>query len=396
MERPRPRVGFLFNHDQAHQVAHSLPVALALARTGAAEVVLASTHPRITAEIARLNGEAAGAVQALDLTRTASRWAAAALDGVVPARKLLMYGDNLAFFRGLDVLVVAEKAALTLRRRPGLEGLRIVHTRHGAGDRAVGFDRASAAFDRVLVSGAKVRDRLAAEAGVDPARLAVVGYPKFDTVGHAPPRRLFADDRPVVLYNPHGSPHLSSWYAMGRRVLELFARSDRYNLIFAPHVMLFRRPVVVSIDRPALAFPGSIPRSVREVANILVDLGSPASTDMTYTEAADIYLGDVSSQVYEFLRRPRPCVFLDPRRRAWEGDADFLHWRAGPVVNDVAALEAALDAAQADHAQRYAPVQRELFAYTFDLTAVPSAERAAAAILAMLGDDPAAAEAARG
>ena len=104
----RPRVGFLFNHDQAHQVAHSLPVALALARTGEVEVVLASTHPRITAEIQRLGGDA-GAVIALDLTRAASRWAAAALDGLVPARKLLIYGDNLPFFRGLDVLVVAEK-----------------------------------------------------------------------------------------------------------------------------------------------------------------------------------------------------------------------------------------------------------------------------------------------
>ena len=146
----------------------------------------------------------------------------------------------------------------------------------------------------------------------------------------------------------------------------------------------------VSVDRPAIALPGSMPRVVRQASNIVVDLGSPASTDMTYTEAADIYLGDVSSQVYEFLRRPRPCVFLDPRRRAWEGDADFLHWRAGPVVNDVDHLEAALDAAQAEYATRYAPIQRELFAYTFDLTATPSSQRAAAAILAMLNDDPAA------
>lgn len=29
---------------------------------------------------------------------------------------------------------------------------------------------------------------------------------------------------------------------------------------------------------------------------------------MTYTPAADIYLGDVSSQSYEFLLDPRPCL----------------------------------------------------------------------------------------
>ncbi|MBE7217203.1 MAG: hypothetical protein INR64_01885 [Caulobacteraceae bacterium] len=384
---PGRRVGFLFNHDQVHQVAHSLPVALALARTGQADVVLASTHPRLTAEIRRLaDGALPAPLVELDLTRPASRLAAAALDGLAPVRKLLMYGDNLPFFRGLDVLVVAEKTALRLKRAPGLERLRLVHTRHGAGDRAVGFDRASARFDRVLVSGAKVAERLVAQSGVDPARIRVVGYPKFDIAGAQPPPRLFADDRPVVLYNPHGSPHLSSWYAMGRRVLDVFARSARYNLIFAPHVMLFRRPVTISIDKLAAAFPGCVPRRAREAENILVDLGSPACSDMTYVEAADIYMGDVSSQVYEFLRRPRPCVFLNPRRRAWRDDPDFLHWRAGRVVEDVAELETALEQAPGEHAARYAGAQRELFAYTFDLTGEPSSERAAAAILQMIGE----------
>ena len=383
-----PRVGFLFNHDQIHQVAHSLPVALALARTGRARVVLAATSPRLEAEVRRLGGAAAGEVVRLDLASAASRLAAGLLDGLAPARKYLMYGDNLPFFRGLDALVVAEKTALTLRRHAGLEHLKIVHTRHGAGDRAVGFDRASAGFDRVLVSGPKVADRLVREAGVDPARLATVGYPKFDLLaaaGSRPP--LFANDRPTVLYNPHGSPHLSSWYAMGRRVLELFARSDRYNLVFAPHVMLFRRPVVVSVDGPGLAFPGRPPVSAAD--HVRVDLGSAASTDMTYTEGADIYLGDVSSQVYEFLRRPRPCVFLDAHGTAERDDGDFLHRRAGPVVDDVDALEAALERAQAEHADVYAPIQRELFARTFDLTDTPSSERAAAAVLELLDAPPA-------
>ena len=33
---------------------------------------------------------------------------------------------------------------------------------------------------------------------------------------------------------------------------------------------------------------------------------------MTYTKQADIYLGDVSSQVYEFMLKPRPCIFFNP------------------------------------------------------------------------------------
>ena len=51
------RVCFLFNHDQVHQVAHSLPIAMALARANTgAEIILATTTPRIQAEVIRLAG----------------------------------------------------------------------------------------------------------------------------------------------------------------------------------------------------------------------------------------------------------------------------------------------------------------------------------------------------
>jgi hypothetical protein len=378
----------LFNHDQAHQVAHSLPVALALARARPdVEVVLATTQPRLAAEVRRTGGADAARLPLVELALTspAARLAEAAFGRLAPVRKLMVYGDHLPFFRGLDLLLVSEKTSLTLKTR--LRDLPIVHTRHGAGDRAIGFDRASARFDAVLVAGRKIADRLVAEAGVDPARLHLVGYPKFDALaGRPPPRRLFANERPTVLYNPHGSPRLSSWYRWGARVLERFAASDRYNLVFAPHVMLFERPVMLSVAPPAAALPRAPLRRVRRPLppHVRVDEGSPASLDMTYTEAADIYLGDVSSQVYEFLRRPRPCVFLNAHGVRWQGRPDHAHWRAGPVVDDLDRLEAALDEALARHAEAYAPVQRELFAYSFDLTDRPSAERAAEALARLL------------
>ena len=380
------RVGFLFNHDQAHQVAHSLPVALALARLRPdVEIVLASTHARLTAEIRRICTAAGTAptIAELKLRSGMAMGLEAAFGAVAPVRKLLVYGEHLDFFRSLDLLVVAEKTSLVLKTRHHL-ALPIVHTRHGAGDRAVGFDPASALFDRVLVSGAKVRDRLVAEAKLDSGRISVVGYPKFDVAERGPPARLFGDDRPVVLYNPHASPRLSSWFRLGRRVLDVFARSHRFNLVFAPHVMLFERPVTLSVSPPGLALPGRLPRRHREATNIRTDLGGPACLDMSYTEAADIYLGDVSSQVYEFLRRPRPTLFLDAHRTAWRDDPNYAHWRTGPVLSDPAALEEAIDEAVAQHASRYAPIQRDLFGYSFDLTARPSSERAAEVLAGML------------
>ena len=162
---------------------------------------------------------------------------------MIPARKLLLYRDNLEFFRSLDMLVVAEKTSLLLKKRYGLDKLFMIHTRHGAGDRAIGFDKASAGFDHVLCSGEKIRRRLIAEAGIDPSTISIVGYPKFDLVRQAGRTQHFSRERPIILYNPHCSPHLSSWYKHGRQVLDHFVERDAQELIFAPHVMLFERPV---------------------------------------------------------------------------------------------------------------------------------------------------------
>ena len=109
------RIGFLFNHDQIHQVAHSLPIAMALADAHPdLDIVVATTNARLSAEVRRIAGPAIGrrikAVE-LGLTKSASRLMAATLESVLPAVKLLIYGDNLDFFRSLDILVVAEKTS---------------------------------------------------------------------------------------------------------------------------------------------------------------------------------------------------------------------------------------------------------------------------------------------
>ncbi len=381
------RICFLFNHDQVHQVAHSLPIALAMMDANLdAEIVIATSNPRLTAEVTRLSGGFPGLpVVELGLAKTSSKLVNRILGRALPAEKLLFYRDNLDFFRGVDVLVVAEKTSLILKTRFGLDHLKIVHTRHGAGDRAVGFDPASALFDHVLVSGPKIRERLISDTGVKPEAISVVGYPKFDLAPVSPPRPLPNDGRPLVLYNPHVSPHLSSWFTAGRQVLDWFVDHPEYQLIFAPHVMLFERPFSISIDKLRIDRPGKLEPRHLNAPNIHIDLGSRASTTMAYTQAADIYLGDASSQVYEFLLRSRPCIFLNPQGHDWRGDKNFNHWRMGQVISGASQLGVALEMAQADHAAEYRHVQRELFENSFDLTDEPSARRAARAVAAFAG-----------
>jgi CDP-glycerol glycerophosphotransferase (TagB/SpsB family) len=215
--------------------------------------------------------------------------------------------------------------------------------------------------------------------------MAIVGYPKFDLPRKLSlPAKLRGNGKPTVLYNPHVSPHLSSWYKHGREVLDFFVGNPDFNLIFAPHVMLFERRVVISIDKLRLDWPGRLESKYWGAPNIHIDLGSSASTDMSYTDAADIYLGDVSSQIYEFLNRPRPCVFLNSHGFDWAADPNFAHWTAGEVIADPSLLPAALAQAPFDH-RKYLEIQRALFAHSIELTETRSSERAAQAIRRFLG-----------
>lgn len=385
------RICFLFNHDQTHQLAHSLPIALALAARGEHRIVLAYARDGIRTEIERQADPALLAkVELVHLTlkRGGSQALAGLLERLVPATKLLIYRDNLDFFRSFDAVVVSEKTTLLLKTRYGLTNVKLIHTRHGAGDRAIGFNPESAGFDLVLVSGPKIRDRLIADAGLSPAQIALVGYPKFDLCAD----NRFADtfpapERPTVIYNPHPSPKLSSWFKHGAAVLEAFRNQDRYNLIFAPHVMLFARQWVVTVDPPSLARVVPPGPEYAPQPRIHIDTGSARSSDMSYTNRADIYLGDVSSQVYEFLHTPRPCLFLNSHHVDWRGDPNYLHWQAGPVLESADGLLDQIDAAVANHSD-YAGTQQALIDATFSLSDRPSAERAADAITAFLEGAP--------
>ncbi len=383
------RIGFLFNHDQIHQVAHGLPIALALARQGTgAEIIICSANDRITQEIRTLGGKSIDEdvkLIELRLANKSSRMFDALAGKLIPASKLLMYRDNLDFFRSLDVLVVPEKTSLLLKDQFGLDQLKIVHVRHGAGDRAIGFNKASARFDHVLAAGPKIRDRLVSEAGVSPDKITVVGYPKFDLFSRPTANGLESGRRPVVLYNPHVAPHLSSWYKSGREILSWFADHPDYELIFAPHIMLFERKVAVTIQPPRIGRPGSIPKRAWKAQNILIDRNSRALTTMDYLNRADIYLGDASSQVYEFLIEPRPCIFFNAHGIDWNRDKNFAHWHLGQVIDDVGRLGETLSAAFAEHQTHFRSVQQLMLQYTFDLTGTPSSVRAARAIMDVAG-----------
>lgn len=287
---------------------------------------------------------------------------------------------NAARLRGFDALVVTDR---TFLEGQGQRPLHILAD-HGAGDRALGFYPQMKRFDLILVAGPDKLKRLQALGYVTERSGVIVGYPKFDlafdlTPPAQPATRLFANDNPIVLYNPHFHPDESSWHAWHEAILDHFLAHRDLNLVFAPHMLLYGK------QRAGVA------RKYLDADNIHVDLDSPALVDMTYTRLADIYLGDVSSQVYEFVAlRNRPCVFLNPHHVAWQGNADFRMWRMGAVVDDIGQLDHALRTAQQQFEAVYRPVQQQLVSETFSITDVPAGRRAAQAIVDFLARPPAA------
>lgn len=345
-------VGFLFLGGR-HQMLHIAPVAAALAEaTGgrcAARLFVGSAEDgRALSEVLGSLGMRSASEQ-LRVPRVlemlAPAWSSTA---PLKAPRLIF---NLRALRGVDALVVAERTSTILKRLPGRRPT-LIHIPHGAGDGGKGFERRIKLFDYVITAGAKDRDRMVGEGLVAPERCFVSGYVKLGAIrrmraGEQPPR-LFASDRPIVLYNPHFNAELGSWRRFSRSVVSAILEETDANLVIAPHVRLRER-----LEREDQAWL----RGIAQDPRILVDLGSPRSSDMTYTLAADVYLGDVSSQVYEFVHRPRPCVFLNATGRDQTGNPDFAFWRFGEVVNEPDQVGVAVARAKGRHAG-FAEAQR--------------------------------------
>lgn len=323
-----------------HQIYHLAPVAAEIARNGSqfavrcicadeqAETVLREIAKRMQAET-------------MKISRIPVSWLsrlAVSVTGRPSAAKGPLLASVRWHARRAGAIVVPERTSTVLRkmgwRRP------LIHFRHGAGDRAPASEKRLRAFDLIVVPGEKDVQR-ALDQGIDRARLRVGGYVKLDYLRIAPPAKgpLFANGLPTVVYNPHFDPRISS-LGIAWDVIERFRKQDRYNLVFAPHIRSIE--AMSQADRQRFLSQAAADR-------IIIDLGSPSLFDMRYTQAADIYLGDVSSQLYEFLSRPRPAVFLNSHGVDWKPDARYAGWHLGEVADGADTVLTAIDRAIIDH-----------------------------------------------
>ena len=273
---------------------------------------------------------------------------------------------------GTRVAVCAEQTSLWLPYLLPFLPTRFVKTSHGVGSMSARDDPRRRAATRLLVPSEQERATYLAR-GFDPARVTATGYVKASFRQRTPARELFADPRPIIVYAPHWQRHRSSWWLWGRAIVAMLAAQSRFNVILAPHQRLVETEPGAAA---ALAEVAGLP-------HVHADTRGFAMVDGSYMAAADIYLGDTSSQIVEYLGDPRPCVFLNAQRIDWRATDDHQFWTCGDVVDRLEALPEALDAA-ADRHSLYADVQRAFAAEALGPTDGSAPARCAALILGMV------------
>lgn len=339
---------------EVHQHLHWLPVALRLAREPGVQVTVLSSSRAGLAFIRGYDPDNTLRLRWLPMLTTRR-------DGLFtpPKRRrtLRQYHRTIGRY---PTVVTTETTSGILKGFPSFRSS-LVQIKHGAGDREAGYIDEHAHYDLTLVAGEKDKLRLIERGHVTEANCVVVGYAKFELI--RPPAALFPDDRPIALYNPHFDPAVSSWPLIGKALVAEMERIPSWNFVVAPHVKLKTGPVIRST-----------------APNLLIDRGSARSVDMSYTQAAALYIGDASSQVYEFIRNPRPCIFINAQGFDWKGDPSFDHWTFGQVIERPDELAPAI--ARATELQpKFEPAQRAALLRSIDDSPIPASERQAQAIL---------------
>lgn len=217
------------------------------------------------------------------------------------------------------VIVISDlpkgKAPRMWRRLPAT---RIVHTRHGFGDKNYAFYAAGAA-DFVCVSSQAVADEYVANGVFPPERFWVTGYPALDplfTRLKAEPRR--APGR-VVLFAPTFTKDLSAGIDMGAAAVRAIRGVDTSISVIVrphPHMREWNPEILQQWQLQTIHMP-----------NVTYD----EDTDLSELFVrADVLVSDVSSMALSYLALDRPivCVDLGAEQRGSPYFApDGIEWR---------------------------------------------------------------------
>ena len=277
------------------------------------------------------------------------------------------------FFKEADIVVTTSHGTIKMFKKYGIVSPKFIYQYHGSGGREYSFDLELSKYDMIFVTGEFTKNGLIKKKISHENKVKIVGYPKFDFPIDKDKikKKLFKKDLPIVLYSPHWEPELSSYKKYAKDVLEYFSKQEKYNLIFAPHLL---------VSHWKNRFGYNIDFQDYSSDNIVVDFGSKFSTNGTYLSISDMYIGDVSSMVYEFIaRKPKPCIFFNAHGIEWQNNPDYKFWNFGTVFNTFSEFKENFKSAIND--KKTLEFQKENIKKYIEITDEKSSVRAAKEIL---------------
>lgn len=365
------KIGFIYL-DELHHIHHFLSPAIELSNIKGYDVEVLTYKAKHEYLIELINTFGGAKLKIKKLDTYLYRRIIEKLKNRSQPSALYIYTKNRKTLLKYDALIFTDHTSkIIYDSRGGSKFPKLIHLAHGSGDGNYGYQETHSLFDLIVVAGRKKAERLQKTWPKKEFNIRICGYSKFDLAKNIPVP-CFTNTNPTILYAPHFKKELSSWHTLGTEVLDYFLTQPQFNLIFAPHINLFNKKGFESIQ--------DFNSKYINASNIHVDLGSIKSIDMTYSNEADIYLGDVSSQVYEFMNTTRPLIFINAHNIKWQHNEDYLFWNAGKVINTINELHSALITYH-NWSQLYQKSQKQLFKDTFELTNEKSGKRVATAII---------------
>jgi CDP-glycerol glycerophosphotransferase (TagB/SpsB family) len=256
-----------------------------------------------------------------------------------------IFKNNIKLIETCDTFVSPSDEILGLKKFKHLKNKFYITTLHGAGSLGYDFLTTLSQFDMVLLSGDKLKNIFDEYKNLNNSNVIseVIGYPKVELckIAFQKKENIFNNNNKTVVYMPHFDAKYSSLKNWGLDIVSFFLEHNKYNLIVAPHI-LFSKSEKKRLQKLA-----------KNKSNIFLDVDSKSRRliDMSYLFEADIYIGDKSSQIYEFLMNPKPCLFLNSHGVDWENSSDenFDAWHLGDVVENINELNEKLSNAENNH-----------------------------------------------
>lgn len=363
------RIGFIYFH-HIHHALHSLPIAFELSSLGFNVDLLITSNSilKVINDIKHLYPN-----QKCNITflKGSMFYRYANFRKKKYPRPRIMMEKYASDLNNYDILVGTSFETHRLLDNIKIKYPKYVLAFHGIGVRDYGFPSSLKKYDLLLLPGRSMVQHLRKAKLVKDGNWEVIGYPKFDFAIRIKEQinPLFTNQKPTVIYNPHWNRKVSSWYDWGKNILDYFSNSTKYNLIFAPHIL------IKEWKQRWLRL-----QKYKDCPNIHIDLSSQRLIDMTYTISANAYLGDVSSQVFEFLYKPRPCLFLNNKKLVKKKDRDFPQWSFGKTITDISEFSNSLEDMFLDHS-KYVVSQEKFIQNNFDRIENPAGMRGAKAII---------------